>query len=314
MHIISKIKDVKERIQNLYPSFLITDLESLKIDLTKNKIDNEFIKYIPIAIVACYETFFKIIFAEFIDHGEPYLSNTNRLQHERKIEIDYKTIMALHGKKISLGDLFAFSLKYSSFDTIKTNFGIILGENKELITELKNITTFDLYDKSKQDDEILLIKSKIDEIVKNIYKIYSIRHIYSHEFNNFIKIQPEDAIGFIDSAIMFLKAIERLMWDTIYKGHPVTQYEMNQYYGELMNISETKLKEIENNLADILDQYNSEFQEIQNLWRTFRDKNSRLLADFGGKGGSIWLTLFASYMTQTTDKRIEELNWLLKQK
>lgn len=314
MHIITKIKDVKERIRNLYPSFLISDLESLKIDLINNKSENEFIKYVPIAVVACYETFFKIIFAEFIDHGEPYLTNTYKLQYERKIEIDYKTIMALHGKKLSLGDLFAFSLKYSTFDTIKSNFAIILGENKDLFKELENISTFDLYDKSKQDEDILLIKSKIDEIVKDVYKIYNFRHIYSHEFNSSNRITVDDAIKLINSAILFLKAIERLMWDTIYKGQPVTQCEMNQYSGDLMTDSEIKLKEVENSLADILGEYNSEFQEIQTLWRTFRDTNSRFLADFGGKGGSIWPTLFASYMTQTTDKRIEELNCLLKQK
>ena len=216
-------------------------------------------------------------------------------------------------KKWSLGDLFAFSLKYSTFDIIRSNFGIILGENKDLIKELRNITTFDLYDKSNQDEEILLMKSQIDEIVKDIYRVYNLRHIYSHEFNNDNRINSVDALRLINSAILFLKAIERLMWDTIYKGQPVTQYEMNQYAGDLLDKSDEKLKELESLLIDKIGEYSVEFKNIQNLWRDFRDENSRLLADYGGKGGTIWPTLYGSYMTESTNKRIEELKWLLKQ-
>lgn len=313
MHIISKISDVKARIQDLNTSFLITNLEVLKVDLINTKPDNDFIKYIPIAVVACFETFFKIVFAEFIDFGEPYLTNTQKLQKERKIEIDYKTVIALHGKKFSLGDLFAFSLKYSTFDTIRSNFEIILGNNKDLIKELKNITTYDLYDKSNQDEEILIVKSQIDEIVIDVYKTYNLRHIYSHEYNHYNKTNLNETLRLIDSAISFLKAIERFMWDTIYKELPITQSEMNQYAVDQLEKSDQKLKEIESLLFERIGEYGDEFKNIQELWREYREKNANLLADFNCKGGTIWPTLYASYMTLSTEKRIEELKWILKQ-
>ena len=64
--------------------------------------NEELIRYFPIALVACIESYFRTTIKELIDSGDPYVNNAGKLAE--KLKFDYDIVKAFQGKKISLGE------------------------------------------------------------------------------------------------------------------------------------------------------------------------------------------------------------------
>ena len=55
----------------------------------RDKDNKELLKYFPIAIVACLETFFRLTIKKVVDSGEPYLSNSQKIMQKNNVGFDF---------------------------------------------------------------------------------------------------------------------------------------------------------------------------------------------------------------------------------
>ena len=77
---------------------------------------SELLRYFPIALISCVETFFKKAIKELVDYGEPYLSNAQSLME--KGHYNYEILTGLHGQIITIGDLISHHIRINNLTSL----------------------------------------------------------------------------------------------------------------------------------------------------------------------------------------------------
>lgn len=87
--------------------------------------DFELSRYFPIALVSCIEGYFRLVFADLINHGAPYKDNAAKF--EIKFTID--TAVSLERHSVTLGEFVAHLLPLNNLDDIESNMTTLIGES-----------------------------------------------------------------------------------------------------------------------------------------------------------------------------------------
>lgn len=317
MKITDKIKDYKQRNHDEFVTSMIDRLTVIQILINEKKklqfsehkfvLENEFLKYVPVSIVSCFEDFFKRLISEYIDSNDFYLEKSLEIFKKNKIDIDI--FKGLRSKHFSIGELIAFSLSYSSFDTIKENFRLVSGT--ELLDKLSNITTNDLFQKEVTDPDLEKSKSQIKEEQNELYRIYNVRHIICHEFGAKIEIDTVETNKMLEVAILFLKGVNRVLLDDLYKDYPWSQSEMNTVAAESLFDAENQYKLLLQRFEKRFPEKVSEFKSFSDKWEESIKNNAKFYADFYAEGGSMRSLLYSTHLEkQYTEKNIEIENML----
>jgi hypothetical protein len=101
----------------------IIALEKAYEDFDKDNI--ELLKYFPVAIVACIESYFRLIVKGIINDGERYLLGASKLAEKAKL--DFEILKTFHGQRISLGEFVSYIIRISSLDQIDSVMSVLLG-------------------------------------------------------------------------------------------------------------------------------------------------------------------------------------------
>lgn len=169
-------------------------------------------RYVPISLVACIEGYFRLVYAELIDHGVtkphlPYLKNAASLG----TKFDIKMAIQLQQHALSLGTYIASQMKANSFDDICSNMSTLLGEDFRAMLHSKYV--------EELNSELLLLEF-VPEFVQGFFtslnKVFYYRHIFSHELATQLPNDPyfENKI-FFDNVAIFLRLSESLVKDLL---------------------------------------------------------------------------------------------------
>ena len=96
------------------------------------KENGELHRYIPIGMIACMESFFRISIKELIDTGSPFLDRASNL---REIKFDFTIVQAIQGKKLTVGDFLSHLLPMKSLEDINNTISVLT--EKDFLNELK---------------------------------------------------------------------------------------------------------------------------------------------------------------------------------
>ena len=214
----------------------------------RNTEDKELLKYFPIAIVACLETFFRLSIKQIIDFGEPYLSNAESILP--KTNIGFDVLKGLHGDAITIGDVISHSISVSNLGHIVSNLNNLL--KIDFINEVSNVKDRWAIEIDKQPDEPII--SNPDELLKYISKTFELRHIFCHETASNLKLQDKDIEKCFEYSVIFLKASEELINQIMYPNAPLTQTDINlqtykDYTSEKDNL-DSLIQELETLLSE----------------------------------------------------------------
>jgi len=134
----------------------------------------ELLRYFPVALVASVEWLLRASVAELIDYGPPYSDRAVNLQDR---PIDIETLAAIHGKKVSFGEIVAHMLPVSRIEHVDGCMSRLLGTPfKAVISNVKDRHLTDLV-----GDDIPPIIDDVNETYKYVEKTFELRHIYCHE-------------------------------------------------------------------------------------------------------------------------------------
>jgi len=267
----------------------------------------ELLKYFPVSIVTCIEGYFRLAIKNLIDAGEPYLSNARKLasgsDSEKKINLEFDAVKALHSKQISIGELIAYTVPLSNFDQIKKYMDDIL--NKDFVKELSSVTNrweHEINGKPKAP-----ILAEPDSVIKQVRRTFEIRHIVCHELasNNEIK-QEEIEQGFL-ACILFLKASAELIQETLYPNAPLTQEDMNIEANSDLKATLAKVVELNKKIQDKLPRAHVEaFNRADDLWNKFMDAWAKYEAKTD-EGGTLWPVIYCGSAKLIAEYRIQQL-------
>ncbi|GAL73427.1 lysozyme inhibitor LprI family protein [Jejuia pallidilutea] len=286
------------------------EIDSIIYDLMDNgNLKNkEILKYIPIATVACFESFFRSIVAELIDKGEPYNQNVLKFNQSNNIRFDFNIVNAIQKKKISIGDFISHILSCNNIKDFNSNLSILT--QLDFLEELKK---FEPKSISKPTiDTAKLFKEKTSVILESIDYIFRLRHIFCHEFATNIELEYLVIKGTYEHCKIFLFHVNDFIWNLLEPDAPLTQTEMNIRAGENYIKAESELtkviEEIKNlDLSDeniYLDRKG--FELVIQKWKEYREVKADAFAKHS-KGGTIYPLLRLNSLKATTEKMTAEL-------
>lgn len=297
-------------------------LEFIRAALKANATDyrathslRELIKYVPIAIVACMENFYRNAVQELIDHGDPYAARATKLIQNADVKPDYEILLAIQGRRFTLGEFVSHTMPLSSLEGINRVLAGLL--DQDFLSLVKKV---DLESKLWERTHLTIrrLEDKAPEIFDGVKRTIELRNAFAHEPPDLLS--PDDdlineiAEGF-ESTKLFLIAADVYFFRLLHAGEPEapTQSEMNQYASMKFHEAEAKLEEQLKIYKEFLDPPEVQrLNEFQRYWREFADKRAKLLAHWPD-GGTIMPTVIASELKSFTETRIEEVERAIDQ-
>ncbi len=302
--IIQEIEEIRSRRQfESAMSELPRRLRALQDAFeSRNNAHPEFIRYFPVALIACIEGYFRMVVRDLIDSGDPYLANAEKAASTMKP--DFSILRAIHGKKITVGELVAHSVPISNLKHIDAVLKNLTGES--FISKLRS--TKDRWAHEGRGEPERPILGAPDTVFKDVDRTFELRHIICHETASGYAIETEDIGRCFESCLSFLRAADECVSEILHPGVPLNQAAMNHVARTQLHEAEERLRnEIEKLTEKFGSEWRARFDSVQSEWRSHCD--SWVLFQVGERqnSGSIWPLLYSSTKQQLVEQWTSEL-------
>lgn len=272
-------------------------------------LDPEFLRYVPIGTVACIEGFFRSVVKECIDAGGQFANNARQLSEIRDLRTDLDILDAVHGRRISIGEIFAHLVSINRVEQIDSIMSTIIGTG--FLELLKSVhSRWDVEVKGEPEKPIIVDP---DVVLKHVEEMFRLRHIYTHELVDFDK--PDRAVigEALESSVSFLKAAAEVVANLLHPNAPLRQTDMNQQSTEDLAALDGKIEAVLEELSVLVDgDQRVLLRSSQAAWMEFRRRQSEYEAG-SYCGGTIYPVIFGGAAQSLAKERLEKLEHLLEQ-
>lgn len=268
-------------------------------------VSKELLRYIPTASVACMEAFFRSTIKEMIDFGEPFSDNAAKFNQTRNIKFDFNVVKAIHNKLVSVGEFVSHLLPCNNLDNINSNLSTIIG--MDFLAELSAFECKSIYEENVKVSE--RYREQNDEILKDVKRIFELRHIFCHEFGQTIDVTSEEIGRMFRNVQLFLNHTNLFKYDLLYPNAPETQTDMNVHASEAFMEKDKQLETIYEaimNEPSIDDITKSLIRESMRKWKDYREAKANADSEFV-KGGTIYPVMYYGSLRQITEDKIQSL-------
>lgn len=312
--ILQEIKSVKSRAEfnsRIDYSSRLSDIEYALKEFGEynGSFNQELLKYVPIATVACFEAFFTSAIKEIVDFGKPFSENVAKFNQSRGVKLDFEVVAAIQRKLLTVGELVAHVLPYSNLKDINYNISTLI--EKDFLDALKQF-------KVKSDLENVeeaggSFHRKINQILKSVEQTYELRHIFCHEFATNLVVDQTVILNNFENCKIFLEHSNSFIWSLLYPDLPETQTEMNVLAHEEFESVDRELSILISRIKDLVGQeYEDQcfdlslFDQSIVKWKEYRKLHAEYKAS-NVKGGSFYPVIYSSDMTYITKEKIRSL-------
>ncbi len=186
-----------QRFRSFAPTYkhILTDTD------VPDEIHIELLRYIPIVCVAWFQGYFRLVYRDLLDAGEPFLSNATRCAD---IRLNIEHLSAVISNKVSAGDFISHLLPVGSPD--------------EIFSTLNKLLDHDLTDRVMS--QILpgrnaTIREDTPAILDSIKEAFRTRHIFCHEVAPIVDLDKSKARAFINYTFVFIGVTDSLISEAI---------------------------------------------------------------------------------------------------
>lgn len=173
----------------------------------------EIVRYLPIGYVTCIEGYFRITYADLLDHGAPFRENFREKASELNIKFDIKTALSLQQHSLSIGDFIAHQLPLNNLEDIDRTMSQLIGEDflaRIKIAQSKIPRQLPMFTEIKADGE-----AYFNSLKAKIKRLFDIRHIYCHELVSFIPDTTISVDECVEAAVEFLWLSETIVTELL---------------------------------------------------------------------------------------------------
>jgi uncharacterized protein YecT (DUF1311 family) len=302
--IIQEIADVRARRQfgsamAELPFRLMTLEQAFK---SHDRSQTELTRYFPVALVACIEGYFRMAIRDLVDSGDPYLANAEKAA--ATIKPDLSLMRAVHGRRITMGELIGHSVPISRLEHIDAALSSLLGTS--FLTKLR--LTTDRWAHEVRGEPSTPILGNPDEIFANVLRTFELRHVICHEIASAYEIDTAEIERCFESCVSFLRAADECISETLHPGAPLTQTDMNIAAYQSQQDAEARLAAV---VATITNSATVEeiaaFNQVQANWLSFCESWVALRVGDRNQGGTMWPMLYSSLKQSVTERWIADL-------
>lgn len=272
-------------------------------------IDPEFLRYVPIGTVACIEGFFRSAVKECIDADGQFSNNARHLSQVRDLRADFDMLDAVHGRRISIGELFAHLVSFNRLSQIDAIMSTIIGTSfLELLTSVHS--RWDVEVKGETQKPII---TEPGVVLKHVDEMFRLRHIYAHELLNFDEPDQTTIGEGLDSSVSFLKAAAEVVGNLLHPNAPLTQTDMNQRSARDLAALDGKIEAMLEELSTLVEgDRRALLRAGQAAWMEFRRRQAEYEASIY-QGGTIYPVIYGGAAQSLAKERLGNLEELLKQ-
>jgi hypothetical protein len=210
----------------------------------------------------------------------------------------------IHKKSVSIGEIVAYSLPFSSLAHLEEVFDSLLGQKFKHLSKCAEDPYFSRNDVAER-------KTLVDDIPglwENLHKTFHDRHILAHESATQFVMDYDKAATAVSSVKLIIEIMDAVFWSTVWKDEPLTQYEMNLAAWEGYKTARVKLaaairakrKDHDTSLEK------SRFRSLHLKWKEWVSEWCLFCADRFA-GGSIRPLIHASELSQVYEDRIRQI-------
>lgn len=305
--LIQEIIEIKGRRKSDIPKAELF-IRLLEIEASyemRNKENIELLKYFPIALVGCMESYFRLAIKELIDSKLIYLDNASKLAS--KMRFDFDILKAMHGEIISVGEIISHLVQMNSLAQISSNMSELM--QIDFLKEVAEVHDRWAIEVRKEPKKTIIPDKTIT--FKYVSRTFELRHIFCHETATKNTFSIDEIEKCFDNSILFLKAADEYITESLYPNAPLTQTDMNIKSAEDFKNELSKLNDINENLYSKLDnEQKKEYESLHKAWEVFMN----LSADFEGdryKRGTIRPTIRNGAAFDLTKQRLVQVQKLI---
>lgn len=206
---IHHIKTNKGQI-GVNTAFLAGDILHFKSNLDASRdsettMSGEISRWHIVPIVSIFESFYKELFAKYIDSSHVYLDRVHKLGIGEK-NVSVENMVSLTKKTFTTGDIISYALNYNSFNSIRNAY--------EIICQCDYVEKISGYSFGERDVvEVQRLKNNVKKVISDVSFMFEMRHCLVHEYpatNVILSLDRTSEI--LDSSWLLLMATDRMMW------------------------------------------------------------------------------------------------------
>lgn len=291
---------IDERMVEVYLGLLGVEsyLSNLRDGQTKA------LRYIPIALYACIETWTRMAICDLINFGSPYLENSGKLIRDRKIDFDI--LASVDKKSFTVGDVVSRMQRSINVESIFSRMSALM----EIDFREKFVTACDRFDMKSVDSSKLPIIKNVDETLEYVSLAITLRHIFCHEIASAKMLKRDEMAQCIAHTKLFLKAAEQVVQNHQYPNMPTTTREMRLEAVKDRNEAREKLERLKSEISkNLTPKQLQHFSNANEAWEKFVSESAEIegLEFEGGTNQPVIITLTE---TAYIGSRIEQLEHL----
>lgn len=243
-------------------------------------VSDELMRHFPVAMIACLETYTRTIVQELVDSGPPF---SDRIEAFGGLKIEIETMKAIHGRRITLGELLGHLTPVSSLADVQRAIGPLINA-----------------------DVIDIVKSgggDVRALIEGVTTTFRLRHVYAHEFQAADTVDRPLIIGSVRAAAAFLSELDKGILAIAF-----SQTAMNEHSAQRFDEVDKELTLLLRELnADVGEKQASRLAKAQKAWRIVRDQTAAVMADLEAEGGSMSTMVYNRFAAAMTRNRLQEL-------
>jgi uncharacterized protein YecT (DUF1311 family) len=299
--LLAEIVEIKARQGRLHRQLVQARVDTLARDWkTSTEPSDHFKNFVPVALVTAIEVYFRSFVAELIDHGDPYRTNAFRLGKD--LRFDLRSMEAIQGKRVTVGEFVAHTLSYNKLSDIEAPLTTLI--DTSFFDRLTRVVDHWAVNK---DPATPALVTDLAGMKRALVKLFESRHIIVHEM-------PEEPLATLDAIRDFISAVQTLLsactwlnYELLTPDAPLTQIEMTARAARDLREADEQARDLLDRLMSSLDaEGQQELASAQAAWEEYRLKESQFAAG-GYRGGSAMPMMGAIRARTLTEARIESL-------
>jgi hypothetical protein len=211
--------EIRDKRSRLYPGSTRWELAAGQIrrlleelDRMERLLENEefpesdLVACVPIRLVAIIEGYFRLVYANLIDHGDPYRANAAGF--DLRFGID--TALSLERHSVSIGEFVAHLLPTNNLSDISANISKIISDDFFIRLKAKRLTLnrqLFLLEEWEQYADAILIDA--------INRLFQTRHLLCHELVPSHRVTLGEAGYYLSHAAEFIGISEAVVSDLL---------------------------------------------------------------------------------------------------
>ena len=172
----------------------------------KHSCQAELLRYFPIGIVAASEGYFRLVYRDLINFGDPYLRNAAQF---KDLSLGHEAIYAIHERQSSVGEIIAHQLSHNSFGDITRNMDALTGNDF----------------KSAVEDELARQAGRkrggtpeLSWVSQFVVRTFDLRHIFCHELATSYPVRIQEIDSCFRATFAFLYCTEVYVQKLLERG------------------------------------------------------------------------------------------------